>query len=677
VKDEIDQVFAPAIELLQQSVLNAESGFVPIDDKDKFNRWLATQLKLTPGLAWFSYGDERTGRYYAARRESKDQSIVIHTSDPKDNDGRAIEFRVGANEELTRLDTSHLPGDFDPRKREWYQTAGASTGVVLSDPYAFFEGPLGLTASQALRKKGELKGVFTADLYLSDVGAALETLSTRLGGVVAITGRDAKRLMLPRTATDESARPLVATLQNSIGGLDKLPVGEVRVAEADVNGVKWLVVCEIHRATGGKEWALIAGAPRERFADPSLRYVRAAMYGCGVLFALALVFAVVWSLRLVRRLNETESALQTIEVKGMEHAGLKETTLSPDIEGIPPPSAGIKGTTKIEKFELPAKLHREIEDLSSDVLLAPLTQLRIGDRAYPSLAGIPLLAKLGQGGMGAVYFGYHPRLKKEVAVKVLSYLSSGGQSQDTIDRFHREASLAARIATPHLVQVFDANQENGVFFLVMEYVYGVPASDCAGFLYGSDNTPVPESVALQIAIGAATGLAAAHREGIVHRDIKPENILIPKRPDGTLNYSAAKLLDLGIAREEKTDGLTGTRMALGTVGFMAPEQARDARSVGKGADVFAMGATLYAILSGRPPFSGNSAFEILMATVSKPHKPLQEIRRDVSPMTIEVIDNCLKKNALERFQDAVKLQVALEQCLRHVGTDAGTIRLRK
>jgi len=276
-----------------------------------------------------------------------------------------------------------------------------------------------------------------------------------------------------------------------------------------------------------------------------------------------------------------------------------------------------------------------------------------------------------------VYFGYHPRLKKEVAVKVLSYLSSGGQSKDTIDRFHREASLAARIATPHLVQVYDANQENGVFFLVMEYVYGVPASSCSGFLYGTDNTPVPESVALQIAIGATIGLAAAHKEGIVHRDIKPENILIPKRPDGTLDYSAAKLLDLGIAREEQTDGLTGTRMALGTVGYMSPEQARDARSVGKGADVFSMGATLYAILTGRPPFAGNSAFEILMATVSKPHKPVQEIRRDVSPMTIEVIENCLKKNALERFQDGLKLQVALEQCLRHVGTDAGTIRLRK
>lgn len=120
VKEEIDKVFSPALDLLQQSVLNAESGFVPVDDKEKFNRWLATQLKLTPGLAWFSYGDERTGRYYAARRETKDQSIVIHNSDPKDNGGRAVEFRLDAGDVLTRLDTSHLPGEFDPRKREWY-----------------------------------------------------------------------------------------------------------------------------------------------------------------------------------------------------------------------------------------------------------------------------------------------------------------------------------------------------------------------------------------------------------------------------------------------------------------------------------------------------------------------------------------------------------------------------
>jgi serine/threonine protein kinase len=90
-----------------------------------------------------------------------------------------------------------------------------------------------------------------------------------------------------------------------------------------------------------------------------------------------------------------------------------------------------------------------------------------------------------------------------------------------------------------------------------------------------------------------------------------------------------------------------------------------------------MGATLYAILSGRPPFHGNSAFEILMATVSRPHKPITEIRRDISPMTAEVIDTCLKKNAIERFQDGHKLQIALEQCLRHVGTDGSTMRLRK
>src|ERR1700761_2759672 len=89
VKDEIDKVFSPALDLLQQSILNAESGFVPMDDSDKFGRWLGTQLKLTPGLAWFSYGEEKNGHYVAARREPSDQSIVLHYSDPKENDGRA------------------------------------------------------------------------------------------------------------------------------------------------------------------------------------------------------------------------------------------------------------------------------------------------------------------------------------------------------------------------------------------------------------------------------------------------------------------------------------------------------------------------------------------------------------------------------------------------------------
>ena len=189
-----------------------------------------------------------------------------------------------------------------------------------------------------------------------------------------------------------------------------------------------------------------------------------------------------------------------------------------------------------------------LQDLSGDKLIHTAPRASFNDKQVPSLGGIPLLAKLGQGGMGAVYYGIHPRLQQEVAVKVLPF-DLAERNPDVIQRFFREAQLAARVKSPHLVGVLDVNQESGLFYIVMEYVDGVSAQGSLRQTIKTGAMGLHEAVALDLCIAVCTGLAAAHAKGIIHRDVKPDNMLIP-RDDQTkeLFIQGAKLADLGLAR---------------------------------------------------------------------------------------------------------------------------------
>lgn len=320
------------------------------------------------------------------------------------------------------------------------------------------------------------------------------------------------------------------------------------------------------------------------------------------------------------------------------------------------------------------RLTLQVQDLANDKLLLAAPRLQVDGRMVPSLGGIPLLAKLGQGGMGAVYYGVHPRLQKEVAVKVLPFLLAE-QQPDLIQRFFREARIAARVQSPHLVGVLDVNEENGLFFLVMEFVHGESARKYIQRVQELGKVGAEEAVALELCAAAAQGLAAAHAEGIVHRDIKPDNVLVPwNREASALVFNAAKVSDLGLARsEEMHQSLTGTASAMGTPGYMAPEQAMDAHSAGVQADVFSLGATLYALLAGRAPFTGTSVTKVIFDTVQSPHPPLQQFRRDLHPGTIELIERCLKKNPLERYPDGAALLAALRACREAVGEPGPTM----
>ncbi|MGD0092403.1 MAG: serine/threonine-protein kinase [Planctomycetota bacterium] len=301
------------------------------------------------------------------------------------------------------------------------------------------------------------------------------------------------------------------------------------------------------------------------------------------------------------------------------------------------------------------------QDLSNDALLLKAPRVAYQGRSVPALGGIPLLAKLGQGGMGAVYYGVKLLLQHEVAVKVLS-IPPSEERQRMVERFLQEARIAARVESPHLVRVTDVEEESGLFYLVMEFVNGVSAG---GLLKErkAAGSRLDEATALDICIAACKGLAVAHAQGIVHRDIKPDNVLIPRAPDGALSFSAAKLADLGLARDQSLgQTLTGKDETMGTPGFMAPEQAVSAKTAGKPADVFGLGASLYALLAGQSPFKGESSTESILKTIQQPHAPIREVRPDVSQVTSELLDRCLAKGAQQRYVDGSALLQALRVC---------------
>ncbi|HVS32848.1 MAG TPA: serine/threonine-protein kinase, partial [Thermoanaerobaculia bacterium] len=312
-------------------------------------------------------------------------------------------------------------------------------------------------------------------------------------------------------------------------------------------------------------------------------------------------------------------------------------------------------------------------DLSADPLLKTLPRMTFQGQSVPALGGIPLLEKLGQGGMGAVYRGVRVMLRQEVAVKVLP-MQLAAHQQGLTERFVREAQMASRIESPHLVRVSDVGEIEGLFYIIMEFVRGPSAARIIRNQKELGRTGLDEAAALDLCISASRGLAAAHTQGIIHRDIKPDNILIPQTRDSTLLLGNAKVADLGLARSEESDrALTASSIGMGTPGYMAPEQAMSARHAGKPSDVFGMGATLYALLAGHAPFTGDSAASIIIATVQQPHPPIRDTRPDISEATARLLDQCLWKDPANRFADAAALVEALQIC-RNALTDSDSER---
>ncbi len=272
-----------------------------------------------------------------------------------------------------------------------------------------------------------------------------------------------------------------------------------------------------------------------------------------------------------------------------------------------------------------------------------------------------ILDKLGQGGMGQVMKAEHRRMKRVVAIKLIS--PEMLEDEGSIRRFQQEVQAAARLIHTNIVTAFDANEYDGAHYYVMEHVDGI---DLGALI--KTHGPLPVAMALDYTLQAARGLAYAHGKGIVHRDIKPSNLLVDR--DGTL-----KILDMGLARIEKPDDsphLTTEGQVLGTVDFMAPEQAENTHSVDARADIYSLGCTLYRLLTGEVLYSGDTVMRKLMAHRDDPIPSLREKRSDV-PAAVEMIwRKMVAKLPEDRQQTMGELIAQLESCL-HGGPQSASV----
>jgi formylglycine-generating enzyme required for sulfatase activity len=284
------------------------------------------------------------------------------------------------------------------------------------------------------------------------------------------------------------------------------------------------------------------------------------------------------------------------------------------------------------------------DDLQKD----PLLHTAPSCEGFKVLEPAVLYARVGSGGMGAVYRGRHFSLECDVAVKVLK--PELAHDEQFVSRFAREARLAARISNDNVVRVFDVKEKNGIHYLVMEFVQGETARERV-----KRKGPLAENEALAILLGAATGLREAHAHGIVHRDIKPDNVLVS-------SSGAIKLADLGLAKQKQTtDDANMTVLASGVMGtpqYMPPEQWRSS-DVTPAADVWALGATLWYLLAGRSAIPHGEMLTIAEHIRDHDFPDVRTVRPDVRPEVAALLAKCTQRRPEQRFADARELVKAL------------------
>lgn len=243
-----------------------------------------------------------------------------------------------------------------------------------------------------------------------------------------------------------------------------------------------------------------------------------------------------------------------------------------------------------------------------------------------------LLEQIGQGGMGQVYKAIHERMNRIVALKILPPMAA--MDAGLVARFRREVQVAAKLHHPHIVTAYDADESEGVYFLVMELVEG---RDLAAVV--SEDGPLSVDQVLDYIEQAATALQYAHEEGVLHRDVKPANLLVDAS-------GHVKVLDMGLARLDTSEGLTTTGEVIGTASTMAPEQGDDIRLVDERSDVYGLGCSLFYLLAGRHMYEGDSPLQMLLAHARDPVPSLRDACAE-TPLGLETLFQSMVQKARE------------------------------
>lgn len=269
----------------------------------------------------------------------------------------------------------------------------------------------------------------------------------------------------------------------------------------------------------------------------------------------------------------------------------------------------------------------------------------------PEVPGYQLLEKLGEGAMGVVYKARQLSMNRVVAIKVLRPRLAVGD--EFIRRFRREAQIAGKLSSNHIVQAIDTGESHGKHYFVMEFVEGYTIQDKLdqGKVYD-------EPEALRIVLQVAEALEHARKRGLVHRDIKPDNIMVAR--DGTV-----KLADMGLARPT-TDldwAEAEAGLAIGTPYYISPEQVRGLKDVDSRADIYSLGATLYHMVTGRVPFEGKHREEVMVAHLKTELVPPDHMNQTLSGGLGEVVETMMAKQRTQRYATPQDLILDLRRLL--------------
>ncbi len=284
----------------------------------------------------------------------------------------------------------------------------------------------------------------------------------------------------------------------------------------------------------------------------------------------------------------------------------------------------------------------------------------------PPIAGrYEIREHIATGGMASVYKTWDHHVGRIVAIKVLRSLDKNDQR--AVERFRREARAAAALAHPNAVTIYDFVEEQGQYFLVMEYIHGPTLKELIrqrGPLYARET--------LEIAAQVCSVLQVAHARGFIHRDIKPQNIMLVEDSESSSTISNGiwvKLTDFGSVRVAEEAGLTNSGIVLGTADYLSPEQARG-DPLTASSDLYSLGVVMFEMLTGRPPFVGPTAVSIAMQHASANPPLLRQFNPHIPSTVEQVVMHTLAKEPEDRFHSAKEMQQALRQCAKELAAQS-------
>jgi len=255
---------------------------------------------------------------------------------------------------------------------------------------------------------------------------------------------------------------------------------------------------------------------------------------------------------------------------------------------------------------------------------------------------------LGQGGMSSVYRAYDPQLRRDVAVKIIHpHLSDDPKF---VRRFEEEAAAVARLRHPNIRQVFDSGHDADTFYMVLEFLPGETLKERLNS-YTQDNQRMPLDEVITITQQICNAVAYAHKNGVIHRDIKPSNVIISGQGE-------AVLTDFGIAKMVGIEEFTATGAVIGTAAYISPEQIQG-KGVDHRTDIYAIGAMLYEMVSGAPPFEADSVLPLMMKHINEPIPDLRQRVPTLPPQMIAIIEKALAKDPAQRYQTADEIAADL------------------